>query len=150
MGDLIELATKHKRQTTMGSNSEDMRDKRQGRNLRFNIFILFLFLFIALAWPIGSVLHISSIKWLLVIGIFALVGVSIYLKGKAFEFKPRELPDDVAETEIKNFIQAQKEKGIVRISDFEIAEKLDLPVDQVNKLLEKLEVDGIVIERKHD
>lgn len=71
-----------------------------------------------------------------------------YLKGKAFEFKQRQVPDDVAETEIKNFIQAQKKKGIVRISDVELTEKLNLPIEQVDELLGKLEVDRIVIERK--
>ena len=60
-----------------------------------------------------------------------------------------ELPEKEAEMKIKRFILEKKEKGEMVFDDLEIMEKLKIPLEQVDRILEKLEKEGVIRERKN-
>ncbi len=60
----------------------------------------------------------------------------------------RTINDNMAEIEIKRFIKLKKKEGISSIDDFEIMERLKLPIEQIDKVLEKFERTGIIRERR--
>lgn len=50
----------------------------------------------------------------------------------------REIPDDQAEDEIKTFLQSLEDNNIEKFSMFEIVSKLNVPSEQVERVLDKL------------
>ena len=59
-----------------------------------------------------------------------------------------KISDPQATVQIKQFIEFQKKSGKTFTDDFEIMEKLHLPIEQVDLVLENLEKGGVVHERK--
>lgn len=55
----------------------------------------------------------------------------------------RIISDKLAGKEIKKFIKIKK-KGHPTIDDFEVMDALNLPIEQVDKILEKLEKEGYI------
>ena len=63
-------------------------------------------------------------------------------------FVAEKITDEMAESMIKNLIQELKKKGEKIIDDIEIIKKFNIPIEQVDKILDKLIKDGIIADRK--
>ena len=59
-----------------------------------------------------------------------------------------EISDEIAEKEIKGIIAEIKKRGEKVIDDIEIIKKLNIPIEQVDRIFNKLTKEGIVVERK--
>ena len=58
------------------------------------------------------------------------------------------IPDDEAKMRIQTLIKQMKEEGIKKIDMLDIITKLNLPVEQVEKVMTKLEKENLVIEEE--
>ena len=61
-----------------------------------------------------------------------------------------EVSDKAAEDMIMSYISDKKILGISRFDDFELIEKLKLPIEQIDRILDRLEKKGVVVERTKD
>ena len=59
-----------------------------------------------------------------------------------------EIPDSKAKIKIEKVIADAKETRIKEIDDFEIMERLNLPIEQVDRILGELEKEGTIRERR--
>ena len=59
----------------------------------------------------------------------------------------REISDELAEEEVTVLISKKKSAGKKTIDDLDIVEELGLPIEQVDKVLIKLQRGGVVNER---
>lgn len=61
-------------------------------------------------------------------------------------YQIQEVSDKEAEVLIKEFLLERKKKGIKSVGIFDFMDELKLPPEQINKIMEKLEKEGVVKE----
>lgn len=69
------------------------------------------------------------------------------LKTKFMPVEQKPFPEKVAEKIISDYIEKKKKSNIRVVSDLEIMEKFDIPIDQVNKIMDKFLKEGKVHEK---
>ena len=58
------------------------------------------------------------------------------------------IPDKLAESEIRRFVIESKKRGITKFDDLEILERFRIPIEQIDKILKNLVKEGVISERK--
>ena len=69
--------------------------------------------------------------------------LQILLKCVPCRIENRMVSNELARKEIEKYLSLQKESGITKVSIVEITEALNLPVEQVESIMEKLFEKGI-------
>lgn len=65
------------------------------------------------------------------------------------ELEVIEVSDETAEKVVREYITLMKKLGKTFIEDSEIEDKLNLPIEQVSRVFNKLLKEGVIRERKH-
>lgn len=68
------------------------------------------------------------------------------LKAYKILIEYRNIPDDLAKKEITEFILDKRKEGIIQISVFDVISSLQLPPEQVDRIMEEFEKEGKISE----